>query len=94
MGLLATWTGAVKHPVGSIARSPFSENHLLAACALVEKEKGEWQVVEKTKGTLQTAGPLFPEAPTGKDKNTLVLLPVTRAMSLPDTRRKLGKKKN
>lgn len=69
MGFPVTMTGPVKPLVVSISRPQFSENPLLAACVLVEKEKEEWLVVGKTKGMLQTAVPLFLEAPTGKGKN-------------------------
>lgn len=68
MGMSAPETGVVKPPVVSLVSAPFPEKTFPATCAGVEKEKGEWLVVVRSKGKLQTVGPQSPEAP--KEKGT------------------------
>lgn len=58
-------TGVVKPLVGFISQPPFPEKP--TACAVVVKEKAEWQVVGVAKGKHLTAGPRSTEAATGND---------------------------
>lgn len=73
MGIPMIGIGVVKPLVGSYLRLTFPEKLLPASCSVVEKEKGEYQIIGKTRVKLRTTGLQSPEALTGKDTYSLTL---------------------
>lgn len=65
MGMPTIETGVLKPSVGSNTQLPFPVKPFLAACG-----KGQWLVVDKSRGKLRRAGSQSPEAPMGKDTNS------------------------
>lgn len=62
--------GVVKPLIRSRSEPTLPEKPLSSACAVVEKENGEWLVSSRARGKCQTVGSQSPEAPGCKGINS------------------------
>lgn len=68
--MTASGIGVVKPLVGSRSVPTFPKKPLSSACAVVEKESGEWLVASRPRGKCQKVGSQSPEAPGSKGINS------------------------